>query len=174
MRWTILMAVALMICLMPSAMGIMKTVDCLNNNTLRKYTNLTYCNATRDCTDYNLTEYVTCEYGCDAGRMMCVGYEGSPGTAIPLALFLVFELLGFGLLLWSFVAGDASIKLIASLISLIIMFSMGLLASNILVDGVAMRFDWLGWLNIGLAWVGVIMFLASMFFLAKRETKLNV
>lgn len=170
MRLTILILILATIILLPEVSGVMKTVDCFNNRTLRKYTNLTFCNATFDCLDYNLTEYVTCEYGCDEARMICTDFSGPPGNAVPFWLFVMFELIAFGLLAVSFVAEIPTYKLVSSLMALILLFSLGFMAVNIMTDQGAMRMDWLAWINIGLAWVGVIMFLASMLFVFREQT----
>ena len=162
-----LIAIALMICIIPSAMGVIKTVDCLNDNTLRKYTNLTYCNATGACIDYNLTEYVNCIYGCDDARMICTDYSGDPGVAVPMILFIIFELIAFGLLALSFVSDETLFKLISSVMAAILLFSLGLLATNIMTDQGAVQIIWLSWFNIFMGWIGIIMFIAAMFYMFK-------
>jgi len=171
MKWKIpLIAIALMLFLVPSVFGVVKTVDCLNENTLRKYTNLTYCNATNACMDYNITEYVTCEYGCDDARMICTDFSGPPGTAVPFALFIIIELIALGMLVVSFISDVPTYKLVSSLVALILLFSLGLLSTNIMTAEGAIELTWLSWLNIGLAWIGVVMFLVSIFYVLKEST----
>lgn len=163
-----LIGIVLMIILIPSAMGVIKTVDCFNNNTLRKYTNLSYCNGTT-CFDYNLTEYVNCIYGCDDARMICTDYSGSPGVATPLPLFLAVEVVALILLAWSFLGMEPLQKMISALMSAILLFPMGLMSFNVLVGDIAMVFGWLGWLNFALAFVAVIMVIYAVFEHFRKE-----
>lgn len=170
MEWKIpLIAIALMLFMAPSVFGVMKTVDCLNDNTLRKYTNLTYCNATSNCMDYNITEYVTCEYGCDDARMICTDYSGTPGTATPLILFLAVEVAALILLAWAFLGVEPLQKLISALMAAILLFPLGLMSTNILVGGIGMMFLWLSWLNFGLAFIAVAIVIYAAFIHFREE-----
>lgn len=166
MRWATLLSLALLLILTPLALALDDwEATCIGNVLVRNRT------IRIDSTTTTIEDNITCSYGCDSSRRECTDYSGPPGAAVPLALFIIFELIALTLLGISFVSDNAMFKLIASLLALILLFSLGLMATNIMVDGTAMQFDWLAWLNIGLAWVATIMFLASVFFVIREQTR---
>ncbi len=114
-----------------------------------------------------ITQNVTCSFGCDSSRKQCFDYSGPPGAAVPMVLFIIFELIALGLLALSFVSDNTIFKLISSIMAVILLFSLGLLATNIMTDQGAVQIVWLGWLNIFLGWIGIIMFIAAMFYMFK-------
>lgn len=114
-----------------------------------------------------ITRNISCSHGCDAGRRQCIDFSGTPGAAVPMVLFIIFELIAFGLLALSFVSNDTIFKLISSVMATILLFSLGLLATNIMTDQGAVQIIWLSWFNIFMGWVGIIMFIAAMFYMFK-------
>jgi len=97
-----------------------------------------------------ITDNITCPYGCDAGRRECTDYSGTPGTATPLTLFLAVEAVAIILLAWAFIGVEPLQKLISGAMSAVLLFPLGLMSLNVLVNNVAMTFEWLGWLNFAL------------------------
>ena len=157
-----LLAITLIVLMLPIQAAANANTYCLNDSWSR--TSIAIDDETKTIDDY-------CPYGCDSGRGICTDYSGSPGTAIPFWLFVVFELISLSLLAFSFLTQEPIYKMLSSLMSLILLFSLGFLAVNIMTDQGAVSIIWLSWLNIFLAWVGVIMFIASMFYVVKDGVK---
>ena len=116
-----------------------------------------------------ITKNTTCPHGCDAGRRECTDYSGTPGTATPLLLFLAVEAVAVILLVWAFAGEDNLQKLISALTASILLFPLGLMSFNVLVDKTAMVFEWLGWLNFGLAFIGVAIVIYAMILHFKED-----
>lgn len=116
-----------------------------------------------------ITDNITCPYGCDSGRRECTDYSGTPGSAVPLLLFLPLMFVAWGILAWAFFAGDTLNKIIAGVFAAILLFPIALLSLNVMVDGVAMEFMWLSWLNFVLAFLGVVLVIYGMILSFKTE-----
>jgi len=116
-----------------------------------------------------ITDNITCPYGCDAGRRECTDYSGPPGTATPLTLFLAVEAVAVILLAWAFLGTEPLQKLISALMSAILLFPLGLMSTNILVNGIGMMFLWLSWLNFALAFIAVAIVIYAMLIHLKEE-----
>lgn len=112
---------------------------------------------------------ISCSYGCDSGRRQCIDYSGEPGAAVPLLLFLPLMFVAWGVLAWSFLVSEILNKIIAGIFAAILLFPIGLLSLNVLVDGVAMTFTWLAWLNFVLGFLGVVLVIYGMILSFKED-----
>ena len=116
-----------------------------------------------------IEDNITCPYGCDSGRRECTDYSGTPGTAVPLMLFLPLMFVAWGILAWAFFASEVLNKIIAGVFAAILLFSIGLLSLNVMVGVVAMTFTWLAWLNFVLGFLGVVLVIYGMILSFKEE-----
>jgi len=116
-----------------------------------------------------ITDNTTCPYGCDIGRRECTDYSGEPGVAVPLLLFLPLMFVAWGILAWAFLAENIINKIIAGVFAAILLFPIALLSLNVMVDGVAMVFTWLSWLNFVLAFLGVVLVIYGMILSLKED-----
>jgi hypothetical protein len=70
MRKLILVALSFVFIIIPPVLALQYRNICLDNQTLNKFMNFTSCeNVT--CIDYNFTQNVDCEFGCDTSSNVC-------------------------------------------------------------------------------------------------------
>jgi hypothetical protein len=62
---------------------------CLNNQTLRTYTNYTSCNTTY-CESGNISFYKDCEFGCDTSTNECKPSTFNQYLIVGIFLFTIF------------------------------------------------------------------------------------
>lgn len=89
------MELSLFMVILPSVLALQYHDVCLNDQTLNKFMNFTACeNVT--CIDYNFSQNVLCEYGCDNSTMTC-----SPSPVQGYGIFIVIIiiiLVSFGII----------------------------------------------------------------------------
>lgn len=164
MRKLIPIGIMLLVLFMPVAMALDSwEVVCIGNVLVQNTT------ITVDGDVIPIEQNMTCPYGCDSGRRQCTDYSGTPGSAVPLLLFLPLMFVAWGVLAWAFFASDILNKIIAGIFAAILLFPIALLSLNVLVDGVAMEFMWLSWLNFVLAFLGVVLVIYGMILSFKTE-----
>jgi hypothetical protein len=68
------LALLILLMLIPSVNAIEYQTICLSNTTLSQYANFTSCERTstmENCTYYNFSQIVPCNYGCDSVTSKC-------------------------------------------------------------------------------------------------------